>query len=110
MFTGLHPQLRPYAQYLYDEARRAGYGPTVTSVFRTRGQQARLYRRYLQGVSPWPAAPPGSSLHEFGAAFDMVVAAGGKSAQQRAVGELWERLGGRWGGRFNDEVHFEVAR
>lgn len=108
MFNGLVPQLRPWAEALYREGQRRGYRCTVTSVRRTRAQQARLYRRYQQGLSPWPAAPPGRSLHEYGLAFDMVVAAGGKSAQQRALGELWESWGGKWGGRFNDDVHFEA--
>jgi len=29
--------------------------------------------------------------------------------QQEAVGLLWESWGGRWGGRFNDEIHFDTG-
>lgn len=32
----------------------------------------------------------------------------GPADQLRAAGELWESWGGRWGGRFNDPIHFEV--
>jgi len=26
----------------------------------------------------------------------------------RQLGALWERIGGTWGGRFGDEIHFEA--
>lgn len=102
MFEGLRPELRPAAVWLYEWARARGLHPVVTSVYRSRAHQARLYRRWLAGVSPYPAAPPGHSLHQFGLAFDMV------ADDQEAVGREWEAMNGRWGGRFNDPPHFEV--
>jgi len=77
----------------------------VTSARRSRTTQARLYADYVAGRSRYPAAPPGSSLHEIGRAFDAVVY---PREMQSAYGRLWESWGGRWGGRFADNVHFEV--
>lgn len=109
-FNGLNAYLVPYATALLSYAQQRGFRPTVTSVYRSRAVQARLYQRYLAGLSPWPAAPPGQSMHEYGWAFDLVVGAGGKSAEQTELGRVWESWGGRWGGRFNDDVHFEGPR
>jgi LAS superfamily LD-carboxypeptidase LdcB len=100
----LDPGLAPYARLLVDAANAAGYPVRVTSTRRTRVQQARLYRRYLAGLSPYPAAPPGASKHEQGLAFDVT----GPPEVLAAMGELWESWGGTWGGRFNDPIHFEV--
>lgn len=77
----------------------------VTSTVRTYALQAKLYRRYLLGMSPYPAAPPGHSLHEQGRAFDL----GGLDATElQQLGATWESWGGRWGGRFGDPIHFEL--
>lgn len=77
----------------------------VTSTVRTRNQQSKLYRRFLAGLSQYPAAPPGHSMHELGRAFDL----GGLSSQELIeLGQTWESWGGRWGGRFGDPIHFEL--
>jgi LAS superfamily LD-carboxypeptidase LdcB len=77
----------------------------VTSTVRTYMQQKRLYRRFLSGLSPYPAAPPGHSMHELGRAFDL----GGLDASElQQLGQTWESWGGRWGGRFGDPIHFEL--
>lgn len=44
-------------------------------------------------------------MHELGRAFDL----GGLSEDQLAgLGALWRRMGGVWGGSFNDPIHFEA--
>lgn len=106
IFVGLVDWLRPYAQYLYDVAAYNQLQPRVTSVRRTREQQAALYARFLRGQSDLPAAPPGTSDHELGLAFDMVVAGNYRGPEQRAVGEFWRAMGGAWSER--DPVHFFV--
>jgi len=103
VFRDLHPELQPYATWLYRVAEYYGLGPKVTSTYRSYATQARLYNRYLSGESPYPAAPPGRSLHNRGLAFDMVV------KEQEWLGNVWENIGGRWGGRFRDPVHFDVG-
>jgi len=77
----------------------------VTSTLRTFATQHRLYRRFLAGLSPYPAAPPGTSMHEQGRAFDL---GGLDSSELSELGRTWESWGGRWGGRFGDPIHFEL--
>jgi len=104
-FSGLVDDLRPSAEALLSAAQAAGMNPVVTSTYRSESSQLKLYNAYLAGRSLYPAAPPGHSAHGYGWAFDMVVQ--GEGAQQ-ACGEFWESMGGTWGGRFNDPIHFEL--
>lgn len=98
----LIPELQEPARALLDLAARAGVNPRVTSTLRTRTEQTRLYRRYSQGLSRYPAAPPGRSAHEYGYAFDMVVVG---DENQADLGTVWKSWGGIWGA--NDAIHFE---
>lgn len=100
----LIPELQPYAVELVRAAGAAGLQPRITSTRRSSAEQARLYRRYQQGLQQYPVAPPGTSAHEFGFAFDMVVA---DLRTLPDVGSYWKDLGGVWGGEFNDPIHFE---
>ncbi len=100
----LVPELQPFAHALVDAAGAGGLLPRVTSTWRTHSQQARLYRRYLEGSTPYPAAPPGTSAHEFGEAFDLLVTPYEALAD---VGAFWQSMGGTWGAQ-RDPVHFEL--
>lgn len=102
----LHRAFRPFAEALVSAARGAGLSPTVTSTKRSSVKQRQLYENWQRGRSPYPAAPPGTSLHEHGLAFDMTVR---PMSALKACGEAWEALGKgfRWGGRFGDPIHFE---
>lgn len=104
LFGDLHPELQPYASWLYRVAEAYQLRPRVTSTYRSVATQTRLYNRYLSGQSPYPAAPPGRSLHNFGLAFDMV------SENNQWLGAVWQSIGGRWGGTFGDPVHYDVGR
>jgi D-alanyl-D-alanine carboxypeptidase len=98
----LIPDLRPYARDLVAAAGAAGFIPQITSTLRSRTQQTRLYRDYLRGGRGFPVAPPGTSAHEYGYAFDMV------TSPMEALwecGQYWKQLGGLWGP--GDAVHFE---
>jgi LAS superfamily LD-carboxypeptidase LdcB len=106
VFDGLLPELRPAAIELLRVAQRAGLRPQVTSVRRSSQQQAALYARYLRGESDLPAAPPGTSQHEFGMAFDLVCGGNFRSPAQAQLGALWRSWGGRW--EPSDPVHFFV--
>lgn len=102
--NGLDARYRPHFEALVRIAQALDPGARVTSARRSSSEQKRLYRRYLAGLSRYPVAPPGRSKHERGLAIDLV-------ASERVLnqlGELWEQAGGRWGGRFNDNIHFEV--
>jgi hypothetical protein len=98
--SALHPQLAPWAQWLIS---LWPYGQ-LTSTLRTSSEQQQLYAAYLRGESNYPAAPPGHSMHEFGRAFDYV--APDEILQQ--LGAVWEQVGGTWGGRAGDAIHFEA--
>jgi D-alanyl-D-alanine carboxypeptidase len=99
------PRLKHLAQAYVAWLKQNGIGVTVTSVIRSSRLQAQLYDDYIHGRRRLPAAKPGTSKHERGLAFDMVVT---PRNYQTAVGLIWEKLGGRWGGRFKDPVHFEL--
>lgn len=85
-------------------ARQNGIRFTLTSTRRSYATQLALYLRYLKGQSKYPAAPPGRSFHESGRAFDIET----NDGALRYLGAVWESWGGRWGGRFNDPIHFEA--
>lgn len=99
---GLHPYLRPYASALLRVAQENGLAPRVTSVRRSRAEQTALYHRWLAGRNPYPVAPPGTSDHEVGWAFDLV------SRDNPWLGRVWNSWGGRWSPR--DSVHFAGPR
>lgn len=100
----LIPELQPFARALINAAANARMNPRVTSTRRSTAEQARLYQRYIAGQSQYPVAPPGTSAHEFGYAFDMIVSYADWLPQ---LGHLWQSWGGVWGGAFNDPIHFE---
>jgi hypothetical protein len=102
MFEELIPDIQEPARALFLAAGQAGLHPRVTSTIRGRTEQARLYRRYLSGLAKYPVAPPGTSAHEFGYAFDMVCTPLDALAD---VGYTWTTWGGVW--HSSDEVHFE---
>jgi hypothetical protein len=109
MATGLHTLQRwlvPAATRLVNIAAAAGLSPRVSSARRSHAQQALLYRRFLAGQSRFPAAPPGSSTHELGLAFDLWV---NDESQLTDLGHVWEQMGGVWGGHFHDPIHFEAG-
>jgi hypothetical protein len=91
------------AQWFVRVLEKSGIRVTVTSTRRSMGEQQRLYDRWKAGLSKYPAAKPGSSTHGLGLAFDLAL----DPPVYRAAGELWERLGFTWGGRFSDPIHFD---
>lgn len=76
---------------------------TITSGYRSRTQQARLYRAYLRGEPGlYNVLPPGYSEHERGRAVDLVIT---PRWMHEPAGALWRHWRGRWGGPA-DPVHF----
>lgn len=107
----LHPQFRPFADYLLAFARAQDARFVLTSTYRSPSDQARLYNRYLRGESPLPALPPGRSQHERGLAVDMArLGVDPRSDDLLAqLGAAWRAAGGVWGGA-TDPVHFEAPK
>jgi len=89
--------MRPWA-----EALASAYGLTVTSVRRSRTEQLALWNNRRN--NPYPVAPPGTSKHERGLAFDATAA----EAVLAQAGRTWQAWGGKWGGSYGDPIHFEV--
>lgn len=113
---GLHPVMADLALRLVESARLRGIELIVTSGFRSFEAQAALY---AQGrTKPGRIvtnAKPGQSLHNFGIAYDVCPVVNGKpdweSPHWNTIGELGERLGLTWGGRwkFRDLAHFQLT-
>jgi len=97
-------ELREPAIALDAAVSNSGLVGRFTSCRRSHSEQERLYRAYVSGRHNYPVAPPGSSAHEYGEAFDYVVS---PSDYQRDVGLTWVDWGGEWGGAA-DVVHFEL--
>jgi len=54
----------------------------------------------LAGRHPYPVAPPGESMHNYGLAADIVC------DDLEWLGHVWQHWGGYWSPR--DEIHFSV--
>ena len=94
--SGLQPWLRPYAEALHALFPDL----TVTSVYRDRRKQARLYAN--RANNPYPVAPPGKSYHELRRAWDMV----GDRKRLIEDGTIWRSWGGTW--MEADPIHFQA--
>ena len=107
----LHPQLIPWAKWLRDVGKYYDGRLVVTSAFRSMRKQQELYCKWRSGKSPYPAAPPGQSMHNYGLAFDM--ARIGVNPRQDPLlaylGEVWQMVGGVYG-KEADPVHFGLTR
>lgn len=100
--SGLHPAVRARAEMALNYAQKAGVPVTVTSTYRSIDQQRKLYQNYLNGTSRFPANPPGASGHNYGLAWDSVVA--------DPYISWWVRVREAFGFRVpaNDWIHAEV--
>ncbi len=100
--NALIPELQPAASALVDLASRARVNPRITSTLRSHSEQARLYASFLRGGRRYPVAPPGTSAHEYGYAFDLMVEGEENLAD---LGSVWKLWGGFWDA--SDPIHFE---
>jgi hypothetical protein len=101
--AGLHPQLRPAAEAAVAWAARYGVQPTITSVWRSWEEQAKLYAEFQRGGRKYPANAPGDSAHQFGLAWDSWV--------PDAYMPWWVAVRRAYGWQVpnNDVVHAELA-
>lgn len=105
----LQPGLVPWARWIYKLGKQQSGRLVVTSALRSRAKQAKLRRRWESGESNIPANRPGTSLHEYGVAFDMAQMGVDPFEDNLLpwLGAWWEYYGGRWGGH-RDPVHFQI--
>jgi len=99
--AGLHPTLKTISRNLPAVAQSLGFQARVTSGYRSYQKQAALYRRYIQGLQPYPVAVPGTSDHEKGLALDVV------STNPPELVRLLSSVGLYWAGEA-DPVHFTM--
>jgi len=106
--SGLRPQLRGAAEWLFNAGRQYDKALRITSVRRSFQEQARLYDKWKAGQSLLPAAPPGRSKHQYGLAFDMARPGVNPYSDDLlpVLGAAWVEMGGTWSP--SDPVHFEV--
>jgi hypothetical protein len=98
----LDPQLKTIARNLPRVARSAGFQVRITSGWRSRQTQTKLYNDYISGKSIYPANPPGTSKHELGLALDIL------STNTNALVNLLTSVGLVWAG-VNDPIHFQIG-
>lgn len=108
----LDRDFRPIVEELVAALKEAGINVRITSTLRSRAEQTALFNAAQRGQSKYPAAPPGTSVHEHGLAVDLATT---DPRHLQVVGRVWESLAaaglvGRWGGRFSrpDPIHFEA--
>lgn len=112
----LDARVQPFVRQFLDHLARHGIRAHVTSARRSSAKQAELYRKSQLPGARFPAAPPGTSTHERGLAFDVVFNSIVPPRKPPypwpydVVGQLWESLGFTWGGRFDDAIHFDFRR
>lgn len=98
----LQPFLQPYAIAMVNGVREEGIPLIVIS-----GRRSALVNQEIGGAE--------KSLHLRGLAFDVAVEGVRREELHpyfwRWLGEWWESLGGRWGGRFSapDVNHFDIG-
>jgi len=105
----LRPGLVPWAKWILEVGRRVDGRLVVTSARRSSAKQAKLRQRWERGLSKIPANRPGTSLHEYGLAFDLARIGVDPFDDDLLpwLGYWWEYYGGRWGGK-RDPVHFQI--
>lgn len=112
---GLTPQADAYAAALKEWCRYYGIPIRITEGKRSWFRQAQLYAqgRFTSGPIVTNAAP-GTSVHEFGRAFDVAIM-GPRPYEPELmgyVGQIGRALGLKWGGDFksiDDKPHFELS-
>jgi len=81
-----------------------GYKVTLGETYRT-PEQAAINAKKGKGIA--------NSLHCDRLAMDINLFKDGKfltkTSDYKEIGELWESMGGSWGGRFNDGNHFSIS-
>ena len=104
----LDARIVPWAKWLYAVGKSYDGRLVVTSALRSSSKQAELRRKWELGQSKIPANRPGTSLHEYGLAFDLARLGIDPLGDPLLnwLGAVWEHYGGRHGG-IRDPVHFQ---
>ena len=120
IISKLHPKVQDDFKKLINAWYAAGFPMQINSGYRSFDKQTELKSNEFNNLNP--VADAGNSFHNYGLAIDVSLLktdtygniTGDIYTQDvnpfwLEIGEIAERLGFRWGGRFNsfDPVHFE---
>ena len=117
--SDLHPKAREKALQWIDACKAAGIEVLIYCTYRDSKEQDDLYRigRDIPGKKV-TNAKGGDSMHQHRVAWDAVPLLGGKpqwmaAALYQRMGEIAERLGiewsGRWKGSMKETAHFQYT-
>ena len=95
--NGLVDWLEPWAEWLISLSPQQ---IRVTSTYRSYTDQLSLWNN--RATNPYPVAPPGSSYHQYGRAFDL----NGPLEILTQLGAIWNSVGGTW--HPSDPIHFQA--
>lgn len=98
----LNKTLATIKRNLPSVAKANGFSARVTSAYRSKAAQTKLYNRWLAGLQQYPVAKPGTSDHEKGLALDVV------STDTNKLVALLTAVGLTWAGP-SDPVHFYMV-
>jgi hypothetical protein len=109
--NSLHPYFRDQVTELIARCKAKGIELAIVETFRTHAKQ----REYKNMGRKYTTSRAGQSKHQYGLAIDVVPVVNSKpvwnnASLWRKIGITGERLGLRWGGRWNDPYdpgHFE---
>lgn len=117
--SDLEPHVAMLCHKFVDECAKQGIEILITSTYRSPEEQAALYA--IGRTKPGNRvtnAKPGCSLHNWRVAFDMVPIVHGKAVWNNSelflrCGEIGEKLGLEWSGRFKtfkESAHFQITQ
>lgn len=99
----LHPEIRRRLEWIRQASRARGLAFTLTSGYRSSASQGKLYDAWIKrGRTGLPAAPPGTSTHNYGCGLDLVMNRG----RLEDLVPLAAHAGLIWAG-VRDLVHFD---
>ncbi len=120
----LHPNIQSKVKQFIIEAEKQGFKLRITAGLRTWLEQTKLYQKgrdkfgkIIQKLKHLVVtkAKAGQSFHNYALAIDIVEIKNGKALWNNPnwekIGQLGERLGFEWGGRwkFKDRPHFQMT-
>lgn len=104
----LHPEAQAWLAATLAAAEAEGLTPKITSGRRTCAEQNAIYAQGRTKPGAIVTRARGcQSWHVHGRAVDLLLPAAQDADGYRRIGEMAERFGGKWGGRFGDPGHLE---
>lgn len=104
----LRPEMQKKVELLFKYCRNKGWNISLTSGFRSREQQEKLWRDKQAGRKKCAVARPGTSRHEYGCAVDIAIDGSSNSSKLLELGKYAETIGVRQGLSFGERWHFDV--